>query len=43
MIPVHVGDENAPQLRNPNFTSLNLVLGAFPTVKEPNFSPLGKS
>lgn len=43
MIAVHVGNEDAAQLAYFEVTALELVLGSFSAVKEPEFRFLGKT
>ena len=40
MVSMHVGDEDPPQLGNPEVTAQKLVLGALTTVKQPELGPL---
>ena len=40
---MHVGDENTADLAGAQVAAEKLLLGAFATVKEPNFGALGQT
>ena len=40
---MHVGHKDAAQLRHPQITAQELVLGGFATVEQPQLRPLGQA
>jgi len=43
MITMHVSYKDTADLANPQIAAEKLMLGTFPTVKQPDLSPLGQA